>query len=96
VSEVRWHHDKHRRNLARGRIGFDEAVSAFDDPNAISWPDVDHSWEEDRVVTIGITAAGRFARVVTSLDDQGTIRIISARRPSRRERHAYETRRPLG
>ena len=94
VSGPSWDEWKHRRNLALRRIGFGEASSALEDPDRVSWADVSHSVEEDRYITVGITRRGRFALVVTSLSELGEIRIISARRPTRRERHAYETRRP--
>jgi uncharacterized DUF497 family protein len=95
VSNPSWDAGKHRRNLARGRIGFPEASSALEDPDRVSWKDRHHSDDEDRYITVGITARGRFALVVTSIDESDSIRIISARRPTRRERHAYETREPL-
>jgi uncharacterized DUF497 family protein len=95
VSEPTWDANKHQRNLNRRRIGFVEASAALEDPDRVSWSDVQHSDGEDRYMTVGMTRRGRLALVVTALDEFGTIRSISVRRPTRRERHAYETREPL-
>ena len=95
MSGPTWDEEKHRQNLIRGRIGFDEAGTVLEDPDRVTWPDIQHSLNEDRFITVGISARGRFVRVVTSIEKGGSIRVISARRASKRERHAYETRRPL-
>jgi uncharacterized DUF497 family protein len=61
----------------------------------VTWRDIGHSDDEERIITVGITNQGRFVLVVTSFGRSGEVRIISARRPTRRERHAYETGTPL-
>ena len=90
-----WDQDKHARNLARGRMGFDEAATVLEDPRRVEWEDREHSGVEDRFITVGISIHGRFGRVVTAYELEGRIRVVSARRPTRRERHAYETGIPL-
>jgi uncharacterized DUF497 family protein len=52
--------------------------------------DSDHSGFEDRYRAIGATTTGLVLLVIFALDESGTIRRISARRPTRRERHDYE------
>ena len=51
-----------------------------------------HSVAEDRVNAIGIRRSGGALFIVIAIDRQGRMRIISARRATKRERHAYETR----
>lgn len=60
------------------------------DPLGLASMDESHSADEDRLRVIGSSGDGRLLVVVVALDPAGTIRLISARRPTRRERHAYE------
>ena len=53
-----------------------------------------HSRLEERYITVGLTVLGGLVVVVASTDEYGTTRIISARRATKRERHAYETGEP--
>ncbi len=70
-------------------MGFDEATSAFYDPLSVTIPDPDHSAREARFVLMGVTVTGRLV-VVAHTDRGQRIRLISARRPTRRERMSYE------
>ncbi len=92
VQDRPWHPEKARSNLARHGISFDEARSVLLDPLTRFRPDVQHSVNEDRVTAIGIRRTGGALFIVIALDRQGRIRIISARRATKRERHAYEAR----
>jgi uncharacterized DUF497 family protein len=87
--EFEWDPDKARRNIARHRVSFDEAVTVFDDPLAGTVPDPDHSVGEERLVTIGLSARRRLL-VVSHTDDGRTVAIISARVATAHERRAYE------
>jgi uncharacterized DUF497 family protein len=60
------------------------------DPLRIVVPDAAHSTLEERYRVIGMATAGRLLVVIVAIDGGDTIRLISARRPTRRERHAYE------
>ena len=74
---------------------FDEAVSVFLDDLALDGPDLQHSGSEVRFRRLGASAEGRVLMVVYTLRSTGhveTIRLISARRASRRERTAYLAR----
>ena len=84
-----WDPDKARANLAKHRVSFEEAMGAFLDPLSITILDPDHSESEDRFVLMGRSAAGRLL-VVIHTDRGNVIRIISARRATRRERRTYE------
>jgi hypothetical protein len=85
-----WDPEKARRNLAVHDVGFDEAQEAVLDELSRSWPDPEHSFDEERAIVIGHSARGRLLFVVVGLDDEGKMRIITARRATKRERHAYE------
>jgi len=65
----------------------------FRDVLSITIRDPVHSVEEDRYITVGRSDRGRTLVVVHS-DLGETIRVISARRATRRERREYEQGRP--
>ncbi len=84
-----WDSRKARSNFSKHRITFEEASTIFADPSSITIPDPDHSMTERRHVTMGRAFDGKmFVVVHTERDDN--IRIISARRASRKERRFYE------
>ena len=87
--EFEWDAAKARVNADKHGISFEEASSVFGDPLALTFDDPTHSTVEHRYLTFGVSAAGRSLVVVhTSRGD--TIRIISSRPMTPRERRAYE------
>jgi uncharacterized DUF497 family protein len=91
VVRHRWDKQKGRVSLAKHGVSFDEAKSALKDPHHVSRIDIEHADNEERLLTIGYSSRGRLLAVVTAETVEGIIRIISARRATKRERHAYET-----
>jgi hypothetical protein len=87
--EFEWDATKAKTNLGKHRISFEEATSAFYDALSITIADPDHSVSESRFLLIGMTTTGRLA-VVAHTDRAGGIRIINARRATRKERASYE------
>jgi uncharacterized DUF497 family protein len=87
--DFEWDPDKATRNLAKHGVSFHEAATVFGDPLAITFFDPDHSEDEDRFLTFGLSSAGRLL-VVSHTDRGDRTRIISARRATRRERKQYE------
>jgi uncharacterized DUF497 family protein len=86
-----WDRQKAASNLAKHRVSFSEAMTAFEDPLSLTVPDPDHSEHETRFVLVGMTRWRRTVVVVhTELADN--VRILSARLASRAERKAYEER----
>ena len=77
--------EKATRNLAKHGVSFAEAATVFGDPFA----DPDHSTDEDRFLTFGLSAGGRLF-IVSHADRERRTRIISARQAERRERRVYE------
>ena len=86
-----WDPRKARRNLRKHGIDFDEATTIFADTLSITIPDPDHSADEERWVTMGLSNRQRLL-VVVHTEEKETIRIISARMTDRVERRKYEER----
>ncbi len=84
-----WDPAKARANVKKHRVTFEEAASVFLDPSALSFWDPDHSEEEDREITIGRSTRQRVLFVAHAARE-GRVRIISARRATRREQKQYE------
>lgn len=85
-----WDEAKERSNIEKHGIDFKAAASIWGDRFAMSREDVDHSWDEFRVVRIGTSIDSRLLMVVHCYrDENGTIRIISARKCTKREEAAY-------
>jgi hypothetical protein len=61
----------------------------FGDPLALTYPDPDHSISERRFITVGLSRANR-ALIVAHTDRDDSVRIISARVTTPRERKHYE------
>ena len=76
-------------NVKKHRVTFEEAASVFLDPSALTFWDPDHSEDEDREITIGRSARQRVLFVAHTARE-GRVRIINARRSTRRERRQYE------
>jgi uncharacterized DUF497 family protein len=87
-----WDPKKAAANLAKHGVPFDEASTIFADPGALDGPDVGHSADEARFLRVGRSILDRVL-VVAYVQRKGShgeaIRIISARRASRKERTAY-------
>jgi len=84
-----WDPNKAQENLNAHGVDFREAATVFDDPLSMTFPDVDHSVGERRFLIIGLSALGRIL-VASHTETGDTIRIISARSATRRERRFYE------
>jgi uncharacterized DUF497 family protein len=91
VVQFDWDKRKQRVNREKHGVTFQEARSALNDPHRVSRLDLDHSDTEQRTLTVGYSSRGRLLAVVTAEPVEGIIRIISARRATKRERNAYET-----
>jgi uncharacterized DUF497 family protein len=84
-----WDSTKARGNLSKHGVSFEEACSVFYDPLAATGADPDHSEDEERSVTFGMSSQGRLL-VVAHTERGDVIRIINARVTTRSERHIYE------
>jgi len=78
------------KNLAKHGVSFGEAATVFGDPLSITFRDPDHSADESRYITIGVSLRGRLL-IVAHTDRQDRVRVISAREATRSERRFYES-----
>jgi uncharacterized DUF497 family protein len=88
-----WDPSKAITNFEKHVISFEEAATVFADDDGLDWDDREHSSNERRFKRLGRSVANRIVLLVytlrSSADGQETIRIISARQASRKERKAY-------
>jgi uncharacterized protein len=87
-----WDEVKAASNRRKHGVTFLEAVEVFSDWAQTTIPDISHSTEESRFITIGMSYRFQLL-VVVHVDTDATIRIISARVATRRERETYEEER---
>jgi len=87
--KIEWDPKKAKSNLKKHGVSFEEAATALSDPMAATGADPDHSINEERYVTFGVSEKGRLV-VVSHTEKDQTIRIISARKASKGERELYE------
>jgi uncharacterized DUF497 family protein len=85
----KWDPRKAAGNLRKHGIDFHEAATVLDDTLSTTFPDLDHSRVEQRCITVGMSGRGRLL-VVVHTEGPDTIRMISARRATRREQSFYE------
>jgi uncharacterized DUF497 family protein len=85
-----WDEDKNKRNIISHKISFEEAKTVFYDPNAKVIYDPDHSKEEDRFIILGISKLLNILVVCHCYkENDGIIRIFSARKATPKERKQY-------
>ena len=87
--QFEWNQDKANLNLKKHGVSFNEASTVFNDPLSVTFPDPDHSYGEERYVTIGLSSASRIL-IVPHTDRGDSVRIISAPEATRNERRFYE------
>ncbi len=84
-----WDSEKAAINLDKHKVSLQEATTVFGDPLSMTVPDPDHSMGEDRYLIIGQSDSLRLL-IVAHVERGDSIRIISARELTRKEREAYE------
>jgi uncharacterized protein len=86
--EFEWDDRKARANVKKHSVSFHDAATVFGDPFAITFPNPDHSEEEERSVTFGLSQSQRLLVVAHTIRGAKT-RIISARMMTRSEKVIY-------
>jgi hypothetical protein len=86
-----WDPEKAVGNLAKHGVSFEEAATVFGDPLGRIVDDPRHSADERRHVLLGFSERQRLLAVMFT-ERPHAIRIISARKATRRERRGYEER----
>ena len=88
-SNFEWDPGKAEKNIRKHDVSFDEASSVFDDPLFITLLDEEHSKDEERYITIGISDKNQLL-LVAHTERENRIRIISARKATKHEEKFYE------
>ena len=90
-----WDERKSRQNEKKHGVSFEEAQSVFFDENATQFFDESHSGREERFLMLGLSSRPRILLVAHTFRRAGSvIRIISARRATRKERRMYSRKKP--
>ena len=84
-----WDKGKAEKNERKHGVSFYEAATIFSDPLAITYSDPDHSIDEQRYLTFGVSRFNRLI-IVSHTDNKEGMRIISARLMTKQERKNYE------
>ena len=86
-----WDESKAVANLKKHQISFEQAKSVFFDDFGVQFFDEDHSTDEDRFLMLGRSAEAKLLIVCHCEREQGVvIRIISARKATKRESAFYQ------
>lgn len=92
--QFEWDSIKAQRNLKQHGVSFEHAATVFDDPDALSEFDDEHSQDEDRWITLGLDRTGMLVVVChtyrAETEANARIRLISARKATRNEIKQYE------
>ena len=84
-----WDPKKARLNLRKHGVSFDEAATVFYDPLSATFDDPDHSDEEQRLITVGVSSQDRLL-VLAHTERGNAVRIINARPATAHERKKHE------
>jgi len=86
--EIEYDPQKAKSNLTKHGVSFEEAVTALYDPLALAQEDTD-STGENRWIFIGLSSQTNLLTIVYTLREEDIIRIISARKATRKEAKYY-------
>jgi hypothetical protein len=91
-----WDLVKNKQNQSKHKNSFENAATVFRDPNAITIPDLEHSEQEERWVTLGLSSKGILLVVIhtfrTVSPSAAHVRIISCRKADKTEIKEYNNR----
>lgn len=88
-----WDGKKAAMNKQKHGVAFEEAQTVFDDCDALRIFDPDHSEDEDRFLLLGLSSVLRLLVVCHCYrENDEQIRIISARKATKKESTTYERR----
>lgn len=85
-----WDLKKAKTNMGKHGVSFEEASTAFKDPLSLTINDPLHSSDEKRLVLIGMSYNNRIL-VVIHTERGDNVRVISARKATKKERKYYES-----
>ena len=87
--QFEWDPKKAKRNVNKHGVSFEEGVTVFYDPLSATFDDPDHSADEHRYITIGLSSRDRLL-VVAHAERGEVLRMISARPATAYERKRHE------
>ena len=87
--QFEWDRKKAKSNEAKHAVSFEEAITVFADPLARIFDDPEHSESERREIIIGHSGERRVVLVIFIASDDN-LRLLSARKATRKERKDYE------
>jgi uncharacterized protein len=91
MMDFEWNPHKAEINYKKHGVSFEEASTVFGDILSMIYPDPDHSNQEERYLMIGLSNKRRVL-VISHVERDEVIRIISARQATKREQLFYEQR----
>ena len=86
---IRWDPRKAAANLRAHGVSFAEAMSVLEDDCALTRDDP-AATDEPRFVTLGMSNEANLLVVVYAYREPDVVRVISAWKANRRQRHRYE------
>jgi uncharacterized protein len=86
--DIEWDADKAVANFKKHGVRFEEAATSLLDPQALAQEDAG-SLDEARWLLIGMSAGARLLTVVYTLRGEDRVRVISARKATRKETEYY-------
>ena len=87
--EFEWDDEKASRSLKKHGVSFEEGATIFNDPKIATISDPDHSKDEERYISLGISVEGRLL-IVVHVQRGERIRLIGCRKATKAERKTYE------
>ena len=88
--EFEWDYNKNEINKQKHNVSFEETATVFQDEDALLISDPDHSQAEDRFIIMGYSNQANMLVVCHCYrQDDKLIRIISARKATKRESGWY-------
>ena len=89
--KIIWDENKNQENIRKHKVSFEEAKTAFYDPNGKLIDDPDHSDEEDRFIILGLSKLLHLLVVCHCYrENDEIIRIINARKATKKEAKYYK------
>ena len=88
--EFEWDENKAQININKHGVSFEEAKTVFDDPFALIFDDLAHSFGEKRDIIIGYSNQNHLLLVCFTERKSNLIRIFSCRLATKKERQDYE------
>ena len=86
--QFEWDETKAEKNIRGHGVSFEEAATVFSDPEFITFLDEEHSAQEVRYITLGLSKT-RGLLMMAHTERGGRIRIISARKATKKEEQFY-------